>query len=159
FTNVYLHKTTRGIEQMVSAFFRFAAREAQATDRIVGLPDQHPLARFFSPRGDITANYKALDDTVVWGAMHALAMEANGPLKLLAGRILNRERPICLDIQHTFPEDVEGQRRLKHALDAKFRSQLGDSVFRDAAKLSIYGEIGADDGRAQKRLMIRLSDH
>jgi hypothetical protein len=26
------------------------------------------------------------------------------------------------------------------------------------ARLSLYGEIGADDGRAQKRLMIQMSD-
>ena len=31
-------------------------------------------------------------------------------------------------------------------------------MFRDSAKLSIYGEIGADERRAQKRLMILLSD-
>jgi uncharacterized protein len=31
-------------------------------------------------------------------------------------------------------------------------------VFHDSAKLSLYGEIGADDGRAQKRLMIKTSD-
>ena len=43
-------------------------------------------------------------------------------------------------------------------MDAKFKSQLGENVFRDSAKLSIYGEIGADDGRAQKRLMIQMAD-
>lgn len=158
YTNVYLHKTTRGIEQMVSAFFRFAAREIVGGGRVAGLPDDHPLVRFFSPGGDVIANYRALDDTVVWGAIHALALAGTGAVKDVAGRILNRERPICLDFQHVFPEDVERQRRLKHALDAKFKSQLGESVFRDTAKLSIYGEIGADDGRAQKRLMIQTAD-
>lgn len=95
---------------------------------------------------------------MVWGAIHAIAMNGNGPSRTIANRILNRDRPLCLDIQNAFPEDVEGQRRLKHALDAKFKSQLSDSVFRDRAELSIYGEIGADDGRAQKRLMIRMPD-
>lgn len=159
YTNVYLHKTTRGIEQMVSAFFRFVAREANADGRITGLADDHPLARFFSPGGDDIASYGALDDTVVWGAVHAVAIGGRGAAKQIAGRLLNRQRPVCLDVQHTFPEDVERQRRLKHALDARFKTQLGEDVFRDQAKLSIYGEIGADDGRAQKRLMIRLSDH
>ncbi|TAI62253.1 hypothetical protein CWO89_30710 [Bradyrhizobium sp. Leo170] len=159
YTNVYLHKTTRGIEQMVSAFFRFTAREIDANGRVAGLPDDHPLVLFFSPGGDGIANYGALDDTVVWGALHAVATNGDGIIKRIAGRILNRERPICLDVQHAFPEDAEEQRRLKHALDARFKSQLGEDVFRDSAKLSIYGEIGADDGRAQKRLMIRMSDH
>ena len=158
YTNVYFHKTTRGIEQMVSAFFRFAAREVADGGRIDGLPDDHPLVRFFSPGGDVVANYRALDDTVVWGAIHALALAGAGDVKDIAGRILNRDRPVCLDVQHAFPEDVERQRRLKHALDAKFKSQLGENVFRDSAKLSIYGEIGADDGRAQKRLMIQMAD-
>lgn len=158
FTNVYLHKTTRGIEQMVSAFFRFIAREVHDKGGISGIPADHPLVRFFSPGGDVVANYKVLDDTVVWGAIHAVAASGNGSSKMIAGRILNRERPLCFDIQNAFPEDVEEQRRLKHALDARFKQQLGDSVFRDTAELSIYGEIGADDGRAQKRLMIRMPD-
>jgi len=159
YTNVYFHKTTRGIEQMVSAFFRFIAREIAVSRQIVGLSDDHPLVQFFLPAGDSIANYRALDDTVVWGAIHAVAVGGIGPAKEVAGRILNRERPICLDVQHAFPEDVERQRRLKHQLDAKFKTQLGENVFRDAAKLSIYGEIGADDGRAQKRLMIQMADH
>jgi uncharacterized protein len=159
YTNVYFHKTTRGIEQMVSAFFRFIAREISAGGKVAGLPDDSPLVRFFSKDGDVITNYRDLDDTVVWGAIHAIATNGNGKPKLIAGRILGRERPICLDIQHAFPEDVEGQRRLKHALDVKFKSQLSEDVFRDVAKLSIYGEIGADDGRAQKRLMIRMPDH
>jgi len=158
FTNVYLHKTTRGIEQMVSAFFRIIAREIQAGGRIAGLSDDHPLVHFFSPGGDVIANYRVLDDTIAWGALHTVATNGSGSAKTIAGRILNRERPICLDVQNTFPEDVEGQRRLKHALDTKFKSELGASVFRDVAELSIYGEIGADDGRAQKRLMIRMPD-
>ena len=159
FTNVYLHKTTRGIEQMMSAFFRFIACELRERGKIAGIPDDHPLVLFFSPGGEVIANYKVLDDTVVWAAVHAVAANGSGPSKVIASRILNREHPICLDVQNSFPEDVEGQRRLKHAIDAKFKSQLGESVFRDVAELSIYGEIGADDGRAQKRLMVRMPDH
>jgi uncharacterized protein len=156
YTNVYFHKTTRGIEQMVSAFFRFVARDIAAKGGVNGLPDRHPLVQFFSPNGDNVENYRALDDTVVWGAIHTVAIAGTGAAKEIAGRILNREKAICLDVQNAFPEDVELQRRLKHQLDLKFKTQLGETVFRDVAKLSIYGEIGADDGRAQKRLMIQM---
>lgn len=158
YTNVYFHKTTRGIEQMVAAFFRFIAREAASRGSIAGLPDDHVLLRFFRPGGDTLSNYRALDDTVIWGAIHAVAATGAGPAKTVAGRILGREKPVCLDIQQMFPEDVERQRRLKHQLDARFREQLGETVFGDTAKLSIYGEIGADDDRAQKRLMIQMAD-
>lgn len=158
YTNVYFHKATRGIEQMVSAFFRFAARDIAHAGRISGLPDDHALVRFFATGGDNIANYRALDDTVVWGAIHMAALTGAESVKLIAQRILNRERPFCLDLQHAFPEDAEKQRRLKHQLDVRFKEQLGETVFYDSAKLSIYGEIGADDGRAQKRLMIQMID-
>lgn len=158
YTNVYFHKTTRGIEQMVAAFFRFIAREAASRSSISGLPDDHALLRFFRPGGDILPNYRALDDTVVWGAIHAVASAGAEPAKAIAQRILNREKPFCLDIQQAFPEDAESQRRLKHQLDKIFGDKLGETVFRDTAKLSIYGEIGADDDRAQKRLMIQMAN-
>jgi uncharacterized protein len=158
YTNVYLHKTTRGIEQLVSAFFRRLARAAINNHRVVGLADDHVLVLFFSANGDTIANYRALDDTVVWGAIHSIAVSGDEDLRTIAGRILNREKPICLDVQREFPEDFERQRKLKHQLDVKFRAQLDATVFRDVARLSLYGEIGADDGRAQKRLMIQMSD-
>jgi HD superfamily phosphohydrolase len=158
YTNVYFHKTTRGIEQMVSAFFRLIARESAAGGSVWSLPDDHALVQFFASGGDTIANYRALDDTVVWGALHAVARGGDNIASQIAGRILKREKPVCLDIQHAFPEDTERQRRLKHTLDQKFKDQIGETVFRDSAKLSIYGEIGADDGRAQKRLMIQMSN-
>jgi len=158
YTNVYFHKTTRGIEQMISAFFRFIAGEMAENRTIHGLSDQHPLALFFSEGGDTLVNYRAMDDTVVWGAIHSVANSGAAPASEIASRILNRERPLCIDVQNTFPEEVELQRRLKRHLDSRFRTQLGTTVFRDTANLSIYGEIGADDSRAQKRLMIQMSD-
>lgn len=158
YTNVYFHKTTRGIEQLVSLFFRLVARSVIEKGSVRGLADDHPLVRFFMPGGDTTANYRALDDTVAWGAIHLVAASGDDAARAIARRILNRERPICLDIQQAFPEEAERQRRLKHKLDSQFKDQLNESVFRDSAKLSLYGEIGADDGRAQKRLMIQMAD-
>ncbi len=158
YTNVYFHKTTRGIEQLVAAFFRFLAREVATNTTAAGLADANPLVQFFLPGGETISNYRALDDSVVWNAFHAVAASGSGQAKVIAKRILDRQKPICLDIQQCFPEDAESQRRLKHALNEKFKDNFDESVFRDSAKLSIYGEIGADDGRAQKRLMIQMSD-
>ena len=158
YTNVYFHKTTRGIEQLISLLFRLVARSLLAEGRIEGLADDHPLVRSFSPDGDTIANYRAVDDTVMWGAIHILANSGSERVRDIAIRILHRRKPICLDVQHTFPEDFESQRRLKHDLSAKLRESLDETVLRDTAKLSLYGEIGADDGRAQKRLMIQMAD-
>ncbi|HXV22959.1 MAG TPA: HD domain-containing protein [Alphaproteobacteria bacterium] len=157
YSNVYLHKTTRGIEQLLAVLFRMIARAA-SDGKVCGLAPECPLVRFFSRDGDTLANYRDIDDTVVWGAIHGLHFGGGSEAKDIARRLLNRERPYCLDIQQTFPEDADRQRRLKRRLDSEFGSRLDSRVFRDTSSLSIYGEIGADDRRAQERLMIQLMD-
>jgi hypothetical protein len=157
YSTVYFHKTTRGIEQLLSALFRIVAREAAAMRVVPGLADDHPLVQFFWPGGDTVQNHRGLDDTVVWGALHSLARSGKDEAKELSLCLLDRRKPRCLDVSQTFPDDPERQRRLKKRLDAQFKERLGTRVFRDTARLSIYGEIGADDRRAQKRLMIWLS--
>ena len=96
YTNVYFHKTTRGIEQFMSAFFRLIARAVTSDGTVAGLSPDHPLVRFFLPGGDCVANYRALDDMVTWGAIHSIATSGVGQLKQIAQRILGREKPICL---------------------------------------------------------------
>ncbi len=158
YTNVYFHKTTRGIEQMISAFFRLVSDEINDGNCISGLANTNPVIKFFSLGGETLSNYRALDDTVVWGAIHDIAMFGTGPLRDVARRILHREKPKCIDIQNTFPDDFEKQRRIKSALLRKFSDKMGTVVLNDVAKLSLYGEIGADDQKAHKRLMIMMPD-
>lgn len=158
FTNVYLHKTTRGIEQLASALFREIARAANEGENVGGLDSEHPLLRFFSENGENLENYRLLDDAAIWGVIHSLARIGSGCSKEFALRILERQKPLTMDIQVEFPSDLERQRRLKHRLDALFKNEIGKTVFRDVAKLTLYGAIGADDSRAQKRLMIQLAN-
>ena len=48
YTNVYLHKTTRGMEQLLSALFREIARGSAADGKsIKGLASENPLLLFF----------------------------------------------------------------------------------------------------------------
>src|SRR5260370_31214385 len=93
-----------------------------------------------------------------WGAIHRFAGSGHGGTQEIARRLLERRRPHCLDVQLSFPQEPELQRRLKHRLGEEFKGELNDRIFRDTAKLSLYGEIGGDDSRAQKRLMIQLPD-
>jgi uncharacterized protein len=158
FTNVYFHKATRGFEQLVAAFFRNVAVGAEAGQPIAGLDADDSLHRFFQNDGESLKNYLALDDAVVWNSIHAVARSGAGTAQAIARMLLARKRLYCLDIQNCFPDDPEMQRRLKHALDNQFKGTLNGTVFRDTAKLSIYGEIGGDDSRAQKRLMVQLAN-
>jgi HD superfamily phosphohydrolase len=158
YTNVYLHKTTRGFEQLIAALLRSIAESVESGHLLDGLDPDHPLAKFFSKDGETLENYKALDDVVVWGAIHRFAVSARGISQEIAQRLLERRRPYCLDVQLSFPQEPELQRRLKHRLGEEFKAELNSHVFRDTAKLSLYGEIGGDDSRAQKRLMIQPPD-
>jgi len=159
YTNVYFHKTTRGFEQLVSALFQLIAESIEAGKVLQGLVADHPLVRFFSKDGETIENYFALDDFVVWGAIHEIGLSGTGAAQDIARRLLERRRLPCLDVQLAFPQEPELQRRLKHRLDDIFKDKLHKSVFRNIAKLSLYGEIGGDDSRAQKRLMIQLPNN
>jgi HD superfamily phosphohydrolase len=159
YTNVYFHKTTRGFEQLVSALFQLIAESVEAGKVLAGLIADHPLVRFFSTDGETIENYKALDDFVVWGAIHDIGISGTGAAQDIAQRLLERRRLLCLDVQLAFSQEPELQRRLKHRLDETFKNELHKTVFRNTAKLSLYGEIGGDDSRAQKRLMIQLPNN
>jgi len=157
YTNVYLHKTTRGIEQLLSTIFCGVADIIDGGNpNILGLSPENPLIRFLSPGGETLENYLALDDTVVWAAIGRFRSCRDRRLAELATRLWLRAAPATIDIQTEFPNDSERQRRAQHRLDDMFKRSLGVDVFKDDAKLNLYGEIGADDAKAQQRLMIQL---
>src|SRR5262249_1308295 len=91
-----------------------------------------------------------------WNSIHDIASSGEGLARQVASMLLQRKRMSCLDVQNCFPQDAELQRRLKHQMDLQFKGEMNSTVFRDTARLSIYGQIGGDDSRAQKRLMIQL---
>ena len=156
YANVYFHKTTRGFEQLISAFFRMIAESADGGLPLKGLNVDNRLHQFFSKDGESIENYLALDDAVVWNSIHDIASSGEGLARQVASMLLQRKRMSCLDVQNCLPQDAELQRRLKHQMDLQFKGEMNSTVFRDTARLSIYGQIGGDDSRAQKRLMIQL---
>ncbi len=155
YTQVYLHKATRGIEQMLAALLRGVATAVDA-GRFgeIGVEDTHPLARFYQSGGDDLGAYLALDDAVIWGALERFSSASDVAVRTLARRLRNRELFKALDIETEFPEFAERQRREIRRIEREFAAVMGDTVFRDTASVSIYGIVGADDAEAQKRLMI-----
>lgn len=161
YSGVYFHRVTRGMEQLVALTFREIAEAAKAgTISKLGLEQNHPLvvALTASGGGDVE-NFLSLDDTLVCDVFRRMAASTDQSMKRaadIARRFVSRERPRSIDVQSEFPEHQERQRRLGHRLNDQFANQLGKTVLRDEATLSLYGEIGADDTKAQKRLMIQL---
>jgi HD superfamily phosphohydrolase len=157
YSTVYFHRVTRGLEHMLSAIFRAIADSIEAGDNSgLGLGEGHPLVTTLSSGRETLEAYLNLDDAIVWDVIERLSMAQDRRIADIAKRLRRREKPYSIDIQVEFPDDPERQRRARHRLDNEFQEEMGDSVFRDETKLTLYGEIGADDAQAQKRLMIRL---
>jgi hypothetical protein len=157
YSNVYTHKTTRGIEQLLTALFKGIALAAEnGSFAELGLSEANPLVRFFSPGGETVKAYLALDDGVVWGALERISGGSDARLASIAKRILTRDKPYALDIQALSFDDPEHERRAEKYLDSLLKKEFGVTVFKDEANLTLYGEIGADDEKAHKRLMILL---
>jgi hypothetical protein len=155
YTQVYLHKATRGIEQMLSALLRAVAAAIDAGRFAeIGIDKAHPLARFYKSGGEDAAAYLALDDAVIWGVLERFSAADDAALRTLATRLRNRKLFKALDIETEFPESAERQRRESRRIEREFAAEMGSTVFKDTASVSIYGVVGADDAEAQKRLMI-----
>ena len=96
----------------------------------------------------------ALDDTVIWGILEAFSSANDEYVRNLSKRLRDRVLFKALDIETEFPESAERQRRAIRRIERAYADELGRTVFKDTARVSIYGAVGADDAEAQKRLMI-----
>lgn len=165
FEQVYLHKTTRGMEKLVGRVLGMVAdAAAKGEAERIGLDSRDPLIVFFGPEGGGNDEYLALDDTAVWAAASRIARGGDEASARMARRLVNRERLFCLDIEACFPrrereepEAAANRWREKEALiDAEIERE--GSVVKDSVKLSAYGEVGADQTRAHKRLAILVDE-
>jgi uncharacterized protein len=99
YPTVYLHKATRGAEQL---FIELMARVITliSNDSLAktGLPQNHPLVKF-AKRPDDIKGLLGLDDTVIWGAL-ALMMDSDDECVVkLAKRMRDRELYKCIDVR------------------------------------------------------------
>ncbi len=154
---VYFHKTTRCVEQMIAKLLRGVARHAGRRSGIkrTGLPESHPLVRFFGHNGATLETYLTLDDIVVADAIRQLSDAPDSALAGLARRLRDRHLYKTLDLA-SFGHDEGVQRREARRIDRDFAAQLRDEqIIKDeSAAVSIYTQIGGDDERAHKRLHI-----
>jgi len=155
---VYFHKATRCAEQMIAKLLRHVAGLAgePTADGRTGLERDHPLLRFFADGGATLANYLALDDAVVTGAIERMAARAGEPeLSELARRLRERRLYKTLDLG-AFGHDEGKRRAAARRIDRGFKAELDDGrIIKDeSAAVSIYTQIGGDDERAHKKLHI-----
>lgn len=159
---VYFHKTTRCVEQMIAKLLLRVAELCQnkrEAPKKTGLDRDHPVMRFFQKGGETLENYLALDDLVVIGAIERMTMASDPQLKELATRLRERRLYKTLDLAAAFGRDVGRQRKEARRIDKLFKESMGDSVLKDdGAAVGIYSEIGGDDEREHKKLHILDGD-
>jgi len=99
YPNVYLHKATRGAEQLFSALMRRLLRLVKdGHSSKTGLPETHPMIRF-ADEPNVIAHTQALDDLVFWGALPMLAGAEDKEIAYLAGALRRRNLFRCIDVR------------------------------------------------------------
>lgn len=152
---VYFHKATRCAEKMIGQLLSAIATAAGGSPDAAGLTADHPLIRFFSSGGETVANYLALDDAVVYGAMDTMKRASEPAVRAMASRLLERNLYKTLDLAE-FGEDPGRQAHRRRRIEARFKEQIaaGTVIVDDKAAIGIYAEIGGDEDRMHKKLHV-----
>lgn len=99
YPTVYLHKTTRGSEKILGELlFRVIMLARDGSGKKTGLPGKHPLLTF-AKHPDSLERILALDDSVLWGALHLLSNADDETVSHLAVRLRDRKLYKCIDVR------------------------------------------------------------
>src|SRR5688572_28541467 len=114
------------------------------------------VLRFFGDGGGTLANYVALDDDIVMGALEPMTHAADPTIADLAARLRERRLYKTLDLRAAFGHDEGRQRKAARRIDREFEKQLkaGTVIKDEGAAISIYTQIGGDDEKAHRKLHI-----
>lgn len=164
YSQIYLHKTTRGFEQVVSALFRHIGTDATDVAKL-GLNLDHPLVRFLRSKEDLTDQprvqekiecYRRLDDYTAWALIEQLTHCADEYARMLATRLVQRNRLRVIDVTAKFAHhpDLEIQLNVESNIEKRFSDKLGKTVFVDRAPLNLYSRIGSESAKEHKKVRV-----
>lgn len=157
YSQVYLHKTTRGIEQMLAFFLlAFSKEAAKGSKAKLPVPRDHPLRAYYAKATPDLKSYLALDDAVVWSALELSAAKGEGTIRDFAERICSRKlmKGVAIDMVNPQPNDIARRK----FIDQQMKNEIGKTVFEDRAPLSIYRDPSKENVRPHKRVYIRRED-
>jgi|SRR5579875_110912 len=98
YPTVYFHKTTRGAEKLAQAMLQEVAKlVADGCVAATGLPENHPLTKFFKEPENL-AVLSELDDSVVLGALPLLRQSDDKLVKDFATRLQTRRLFKAMDL-------------------------------------------------------------
>ncbi len=154
YSQVYLHRTTRGIEQILTAFLlEFSQEASKGAEADLAVPEDHPLRAYYSKAAPDLESYFALDDAVVWSALEVSAAKGKGSIREFAERLCSRKilKAVSIDMVNPQPADIARRK----FIDQNMKSEIGKSVFEDRAPLSIYKDPSKETVKPHKRVYIR----
>lgn len=151
YSQVYLHRATRGIEQMLSAFLLTFSQEAAKGEKAeLAVPADHPLRRYYEKAKPDLEGYFALDDAVVWSALEISAANGYGPIREFAERLCSRGilKAVSIDMVNPQPADIARRK----FIDQNMKDGMGSVIFEDRAPLSIYKDPSKESVKPHKRV-------
>lgn len=153
YSQVYFHRTTRGIEQLLIAFQkRLSDLVAAGAAAQACLSEDHPLVTFYASKQPSISGYLALDDTAIWSAVEAASRGRDEELKALAIRLRDRGRLKAIEIATEQPTATDKARR--EYIAKNLQAKVGKTVFMDRVPLTIYGGLKAGEARSHKRVRV-----
>jgi len=153
YTQVYLHKTTRGFEKLATALFRHIADETTSLDDL-GLDQRVPLVRFLRKDPDSLPLYRALDDTLAWAVIGAVARGSDDYGRCLATRLLDRQPPLVLNLAEELEHDPETLGNAEERLESRYQGRIGKDVFKDSPSYNLYARIGGEAEKEHKKVRV-----
>ena len=119
YPNVYLHKTTRGVEVLFQSLMRrLVALHSASAIADSGLPPAHPIAKFIGEPKSLDRALD-LDDTVFWGVLPMLIEAKDAEIKRLATAMRERKLLRCVDLRDridaALPVDAGEKREQRQA--------------------------------------------
>jgi len=157
YTQVYLHKTTRGFEKLIGALFREVGR-ATIEGEDLGLRRDHPLVRFLSSDKGSLDDFRELDDTLAWSVIRDLRDSPNREIARAALRLWNREPLRALDITEEFGHGSLERENAMRRLPADISEKTGHVVFRDDVTYNLYSGKTVKEISPHKRVYVRDGD-
>lgn len=153
YTTVYLHKTTRGFERLLSALMTWLGTHGNAGK--LGIGSEHPLVAFLLAKEGELSDYRALNDDVVWGLIAQIARANAGYPSEIAIRLLERRRPRCLDLSTRHTDDPDFVDNVVGDIQEEFPAADEPTVFFDDVGLTLYSQIDGRESKPHKRIRVR----
>ena len=164
YSQIYLHKTTRGFEQVISALFRHIGSDATDVEKL-HLDLKHPLVRFLRSQENEAAPskiqeklncYRRLDDYTVWAVIEQLTHCADEYARTLAKRLLDRNRLRVLDVtaKYIHHAELEVQLNAEARIEKRFEDKFGKTIFADRASLNLYSRIGSESAKEHNKVRV-----